>query len=402
MMVSRGKGSGIAVLVALLLVQWLPTNAFTVEVGIINKSLPTTVIFSPITGHYQVHADDEEFEITSQDLAYLTYEKGEIRVKTLDGEKGSYSSLIFSATDEGSSFKLKPVVPYGPMRAYDGDLHVSVGNGILSLLNQVELDQYVAGVVKSEVGTGADKEFYKVQAIICRTYAMSNFRRHEEEGYQLCDEVHCQVYGGKCMEVDPSSGLRYAGVEEIVKAAEVTSNVVIVDHDLELIEAAFHANCGGQTSNSEDVWIQHKSYLRSVIDTFCFQGRNSTWQKNISRSKWLGYLSSKFSYPVEDKDERMAAVGFNQPERLVYFCGREQIPLKKIRSQWRLPSAFFSVTGKGDQLTLRGRGYGHGVGLCQQGAMQMAMVGLSYKEMLQHYYRDISLIDMASLKYLLR
>jgi stage II sporulation protein D len=377
-------------------------DGIMVEVNILSSLKPTTVIFSPMVGDYKMQADSQVFEISTQDLAYLTAENGKIRVKTLEGEQGHFSVLKITASENGSSFKLKTVVPYGRMRAYDDNLDIQVSEGALTLLNRVGLDKYVAGVVKSEVGPAAHKEFYKVQSIICRTYAMSNFRRHELESFQLCDQVHCQVYGGKCTEVDPSSGLRYPRIGDIVNAAAATSNIVIVDHDLELIEAAFHANCGGHTVNSEDAWTQHKSYLRGVRDTFCIAGRNYSWEKTVGKAKWLNYLDSKYSYPVGDIEERVAALGFSQPDRLVYYCGREEIPLKRIRKDWMLSSGFFSITDRGEQLVLKGRGYGHGVGLCQQGAMEMAKVGIAYKEMLLRYYTNISLIDMASLQYLLK
>lgn len=389
-------------LIGILLCSVSALFAITVKVGVLHGKSSGTVIFSPINGIYTIKADSAQFTLTTQDLAYITYENGKISLKTLDGWKGVFNKLHIIGKEAGNSFKLKPVIPYGKLKAYDDDLMVTAGENQLVLVNEVDIDKYVAGVVKSEVGPGAVLEYYKVQAIICRTYAMSNFRRHEEEGFQLCDRVHCQVYGGKCNKVDPITGIRYTGIGDIVTAAGLTKNIVMVDHDLELINAAFHANCGGQTVNSEDGWSLYKSYLRSVKDTFCFSARSATWETEVTQEKWIEYLKSKYDYPVEDKDEKVLAIGFTQKDRLVYYCGRENILLKTLRSDWKLRSSYFSIEQKGSSLMLKGRGHGHGVGMCQQGAMLRAEANISYVDILNHYYQDISLIDMASLRYLLK
>ena len=117
---------------------------------------------------------------------------------------------------------------------------------------------YIAGVSESESGKKDNiLEYYKVQAIICRTYALKNSGKHIKEGYNLCDQEHCQVYKGRC--TNP----------EILLAVSKTTGIIIVDRYNQPINAAFHANCGGQTLNSEDVWSKPLDYLKSVPDTFC-------------------------------------------------------------------------------------------------------------------------------------
>src|SRR5208337_2379392 len=101
------------------------------------------------------------------------------------------------------------------------------------------------------------------------TYALKNSRKHITEGYNLCDMVHCEVYKGRCTK------------PEIILAVSKTSGEVIVDKDNQLINAAFHANCGGQTVNSEDVWSKSATYLKSVNDTFCINMPKARWEKTI-------------------------------------------------------------------------------------------------------------------------
>ena len=95
-------------------------------------------------------------------------------------------------------------------------------NGSLKVRNEVELENYVAGVVEMEAGSNHTLEYYKVQAIICRTYALSNLRRHETERYNLCDNVHCQVYKG-------NNRLN----QQITEATLQTKNLVLVDKKLD-------------------------------------------------------------------------------------------------------------------------------------------------------------------------
>src|SRR5690606_6809159 len=107
------------------------------------------------------------------------------------------------------------------------------------------------------------KEYFKLQGIICRTYALNNLHTHTIEGYNLCDQVHCQAYHGKTF------------YEDIVSAVMQTRGIVIVDSDISLITAVFHSSCGGQTVNSEDVWSKSLYYLRAVRDSFCLNAPNA-------------------------------------------------------------------------------------------------------------------------------
>jgi stage II sporulation protein D len=138
------------------------------------------------------------------------------------------------------------------------------------LINTVNLDSYVSRVLIEEVGYNVPDEYLKIQAIISRTYALRNLRRHKDDGFDLCNKVHCQVYHGK-KEI-PSS---------IHTATASTSGTVITDQKGEPILATFHANCGGKTANSEHVWNNPMPYLVSKIDTFCLNQRSADWNMEL-------------------------------------------------------------------------------------------------------------------------
>jgi stage II sporulation protein D len=177
--------------------------------------------------------------------------------------------------------------------------------------------------------------------------------------------------------------------------------LVVVDNDLNLITAAFHSNCGGQTVNSQDVWSVSTSYLKTIKDTFCLKQPHATWQRSIPVEDWKAYLQLKHKYPVDDTVKMNSASNFSQNNgRSIYFIDKDlKIPLKVIRSDFQLKSTFFSVEQVGENVIFKGKGYGHGVGLCQEGAMRMAKQKYSYKDILSFYYRDVHLVDLSALNY---
>jgi stage II sporulation protein D len=274
-------------------------------------------------------------------------------------------------------------------RIYKGHLIVTANNGNLKMINTLNLDDYVCGVVNAEVGKGRHPEFYKAQALLVRTYALSHLYKHLAEGFNLCDGVHCQVYYGIC----------YSSI--IADAVKQTQHQVIVDNDLNLIVAAFHSNSGGQTVNSEDIWGSKKDYLRSVIDTFSIGMPSYSWKKTIPLSEWKSYLK-KNKYPIDDSEAFRHATYLIQTSRLTHLQFQShKIPLKNIRDDLKLMSTLFNIhlNATSDSVIFYGRGFGHGVGLSQEGAMKMAKLGYTYEQIIRFYYQNVLLIDLRKLNF---
>ena len=206
------------------------------------------------------------------------------------------------------------------------------------------------------------------------------FDKHLADRYNVCDNTHCQAFNG----LSSDSLLNMAAFE--------TRGLVILNKDSILIISAFHSNCGGETSSSDDVWLSGQSYLKSVVDPYCIGSRNATWQKSFALSEWVNYIrESGYNGRVDDP----SVFNFSQDTRLAdYKTGSLTIPLIKIRSDLNLRSTFFSVYAKGDSIILKGRGYGHGVGLCQEGAMTMATKGFKYSEIINFYYTSVYISDI--------
>jgi len=179
-------------------------------------------------------------------------------------------------------------------------------------------------------------------------------------------------------------------------AVSLTAGDVIVDKDKRMISASFHSNSGGETINSEDLWNIPTTYLKSVKDTFSNGMRNSNWEHKMPVKEWLSYLSNNYKLDTDDTSKVRVVLNFEQPTRKMFLV--DSIYLKNIRKDLSLKSTFFSVKKQGDQVIIKGKGYGHGVGLSQEGAVKMVRYGYTAKQVLQYYYKDVELINYEEIK----
>ncbi len=353
-------------------------------------------IFSLKTVHAAtVNMSRGSYSLYHDSTLLTTFQQGE----TLKFEvEGSKMRVHFKGTSKLlSHFKLKgedylnnfKIGVAGEARTYEDNLVCRMEVKTILLLNDVELEHYIAGVVESEAGLRAAPEYFKLQAILCRTYALKNIERHSLEGYNLCDNVHCQAYYSKSSKIP-----------DILKATTATNGLIITDERFDLINATFHSNCGGETCNSEDVWLTPLPYLRAVKDTFCVKSRNARWKKKMSKEQWHKYLRS-IDVPAElDTTVDGEEVYFSPDGRQAsfYFPGKA-VKTTKIRTDLKLKSAYFKVQMVNDSVFIQGRGYGHGVGLCQEGAMQMAKEGYAYNQIIQYYFTGVFIVNLNALEF---
>lgn len=346
------------------------------------------ITFQSLTGKYIVEGEQNvigEIQISGSAKVEL-YQDSILRYYKDNKLIGEYTELQFKGMGFMKAFSVQILNSPTKIRDYDDDLIIRIFNKKLQLINRVNIENYTAGVVQSEaLGSSKDLQFFFVQAITCRTYALVNYLKHTDEGFNLCDDVHCQYYSSRCYHAD------------ISRATARTSGNVIVDQDNRMISAAFHSNCGGETVNSEDVWSIETSYLKTVNDTFCLHKSNAQWRYALQKDEWLTFLKEHYDYPVDDPKMRIKSYIYKQDHRKVYF--ENNIPLKNIRRDLHLRSTFFSLESKKDSVIFNGRGYGHGVGLCQQGAIKMANMGIDYTDIIKFYYANTTIIHFSELRY---
>ncbi len=364
-----------------------PVSALFLDVNIYHNFKVKAIDFSPTSGKYTLEADERIIRDFHKGISItISPLRDSVLLQINHRNVGLYKEVSLYGRGFINSFSLSSSEDSLPLRFYDDNLKVRVIDGRLQLLNNVDLEHYVAGVVQAEVGgSSKDIQFFYVQAVSCRTYALVNYLKHTVDGYNLCDQVHCQYYLGKSINSD------------IIRAVARTSGEVIIDSTGRMISAAFHSNCGGETVNSEDVWTNSTSYLKSRIDTFCTSMSKAKWEVTIAKDDFLTILYQAFDFPLEDSISVDSALHFTQEHRKVFFI--HGIPLKRIRQEFGFRSTFFSIESKNDSLLIKGRGFGHGVGLCQQGAIKMAELGINYHDIIKYYYKDTRIIHYSELKY---
>ena len=366
----------------------LPIISYSIDfkIGILRNVKLKKVTISVNDVNFSLKSPDNiiERKVTSKNQLLIEINNGKIALSIDKKFIGKFDTLKLSCTRKDTGiFNIKSNIPNLSSRSYYDDLIIFPQSNSVSLVNLIGFEKYIIGVLESEVGLGQSEDFYKVHAIISRTYALQNQYKFIHEGFYLTDLVNCQVYKGN-MYKDPT----------IINAIRATESLILVDENMDYITASYFSNSGGQTNNVEDVWSKALPYLRSIHDPYSRGGINYIWEKKILKSKWLNYLKKNFQYPINDVEALNAALNFKQEIRHKYLVDWVyQIPLTQVRKDWKLKSTYFSIFDNGEYLSFKGKGFGHGVGLSQEGAMKMIELGYDFLEVLRFYYTDVHLID---------
>jgi stage II sporulation protein D len=183
----------------------------------------------------------------------------------------------------------------------------------------------------------------------------------------------------------------------ILQAVISTQNIILTDRkDSKPIVAAYHSNCGGETESAQNAFRNNLSYLLPVTDPYCASMPNARWQKTISLDDWINYLVRN---GFKHNPKVATDFSFRQTRRTAnYKVNQFTMPVRVIRNDWQLKSTFFSISVEGANLVFRGRGYGHGVGLCQEGAMEMGRRGFKYSEIINFYYKNVNMMSVSGLQ----
>jgi stage II sporulation protein D len=356
-----------------------------VKVRLLTEANPDYFFFKVQRGSYNLDIyNNSDLALYTGDIVLVSRYNNRLAIKVRGHEGLLADSLCFRKTTDENVFNVMTNNGEYLAGSYSGDLSCIPDFGGILLINTCDIETYIAGVVKAEGGNGKTLEYFRVQAVIARTYTYRNLNKHLADGYDLCDDIHCQAFNGIITDT------------LILGAVNDTKDLVIATRDSGLIISAFHSNCGGETAPSEYVWLTAQPYLTGVEDPFCLQAKNAKWEKSVSLTDWIGMLKKKgISDFMEDAD----SFTFNQSKRVqTYEAGNISLPLREIREYFDLRSTFFNVRSNGDSILLEGKGYGHGVGLCQEGAMVMALSGKSFREIISFYYPGVLIMCISDAK----
>lgn len=361
-----------------------PVFSIQLDIGLLRNVKLKHVLFSSDSGNHTITSNSYIKKINRGESVKIQLHNDSVRLKIGDKSLGHFDTVYFNPKYDDHVFTITGLAPSLKPRKYYTQLKVFVNGNYLTLVNQINMERYLIGVLESEAGPNETKDFYKVHAVISRTYALKNINKFAHEGFNLTDLVNCQVYKGKM----------YCN-KAIEKAVKETENLVLVDKEMNYITAAYYSNSGGQTVNVEDVWLEPLTYLRSVKDPYSVGRHNYNWSKKINKERWLAYLKNSHGFPTDDTKAVQKACSFKQNYRKKYFLDwNYHILLKDVRKDLKLKSTYFSVYNHKDYVLLKGKGFGHGVGLSQEGAMQMIKLGYGFLDVLRFYYTGVHLIDL--------
>jgi len=325
-----------------------------------------------------------------------------LSIRGLDGEvhwrlcpdcaEKSGRELLVGSRDENDSmeffvtghYELRPTS--GPLFSGSYPAHIERRAGRLFVTVTMPLEEYVPAVLMAESGDFENVESQKAMAVVARTYALRFMGQHAQDGFDFCDTTHCQVFGWK-------------GANAAVRAAVNATRGEVLRFEGKLAQAFYHQNCGGTTAAAREAWpTVTEAYLTSHADTYCVARGVLKWESAIR---------------VADLDRALRSAGLTMPpgwreievvsrsesgraQRLKLSGGADgNAPISASTFRFavdrelgwnKIRSDLYDVRNAGEQIVFSGRGSGHGVGMCQAGAEEMAREGKTYREILSFYY----------------
>lgn len=269
-----------------------------------------------------------------------------------------------------------------------------------NITRDLSLEEYVLGVLATEGSLEVELEALKALAVTSRAYALHNLQRHASEGYDFCTTTHCQRYLFTI--TDERKHARFKNL--LKRAVSETAGETLRDEAGRIADAYFHAACGGQTSDIETLWgvVGAQSYLSGVRDEYCSTARHS-WINVIPVAKLARALQGDSRSDVgarlenvvvakRDRTGRVEFITLEGEQRRVLRGWDFKLIVGRALGWNMLKSSRFDVRRAGQNFIFRGDGFGHGLGLCQEGAHALARRrGASYRQILTHYFPGTSI-----------
>jgi stage II sporulation protein D len=300
--------------------------------------------------------------------------------------------LLGDVKSESSKVLIKPDDPQAALingRMFRGDIHFIKNNNTgFSVINYIELEDYIKGILYHEASHYWPQEALKAQAIVCRTYAVYQMQENKNKDFDVTSDIYSQVYGGRTSE-------RY----RTNKAVDETKDEILA-YQGKVFPAYFHATCAGHTEDASMLWNINIPPLKGVPCGFCKDSPHFNWHYVLSLDE-LGDKLAKAGYKINNIED-IVILGRDDSGRitdlkLISIKKEIKISAKDFRNIMGpnfIRSANFKVDIIKNDAVFEGFGWGHGVGLCQWGAYFMAKQGYNTAEILKYYYpgSDVKLI----------
>lgn len=274
-----------------------------------------------------------------------------------DAAEGGRAPLVTVSARGGGPASFFLAVPKRIERRYEGILTVRSVNGRLQAMVACDLETAVAASVAAETSPGTPLEALKAQAIAVRSYYLAVRGAHS--GFDFCDTTHCQFFGSP---PTPASAA--------ARAARETAGIVVAWRG-QALAARYCAACGGRTRSLRDVGEQPRNYPFYAVDCQPCLDHEPLWESRLN---------------------------FEEASSLLHSPGSEGLRMQIIRRLGfgALPGNNYTLAAQEGMLIIRGRGRGHGVGLCQRGAAAFGAAGKSFQEILTRYFPGTDLLSRAA------
>jgi stage II sporulation protein D len=290
-----------------------------------------------------------------------------------------------------------------PRRTAATAVRVRVAEGGRTGVRHVPLEEYVHGTVISEFAPEAGDpavvgRMLEVQAVISRTYALSHLGRHVRDGYDLCATTHCQLFEPSRLR---TSRWAPAGADAVRK----TSGLVLM-FDREPATALYHADCGGHTSTSAAIWGgTPRTYLRATVDDGPASRVHSTWRYETTLDSIRVALNADARTAIGARLDDLTVIqrdGAGRATRVRLKGGHSRDvtgevlrdALTRAFGDRSIKSTWFDIRKQRTSFVFEGRGFGHGVGLCQAGALARIEAGTSPSAVLLRYFPGTRLTSL--------
>lgn len=256
-----------------------------------------------------------------------------------------------------------------------------------SSIIEVPFEEYIVGVLAGEMPAEFELEALKAQAVASRSYVLYKINQNKDKDYDILDTTMNQVYLSE-EEIKEKWKDDYDKYFSKIKQAINETSYEYLEYNGEVIEAFFFSTSAGKTENSEEVFSEAKPYLRSV---------DSSWDSEVSK-----VFSETTDMSLMDFYTKLN-IGYNKNLKIEYVEKTSTGRIKKlkindilfdssdVRTKLNLKSTFFEINQKDSNVEIKTKGYGHGVGMSQYGALAMAKKGYNYEEILKYYYQGVNI-----------
>jgi stage II sporulation protein D (peptidoglycan lytic transglycosylase) len=275
--------------------------------------------------------------------------------------------------------------------AMGGQMFVKSANNRLLVINLIDLEEYVKGVVPAEMNAAWHPAALKVQAIAARSYALYQLRQNSQKEFDIMASTKDQVYRGR------------AGASAAAAHAVDSSRGLVLVHGDSPIFAAYHSTAAGATEDASYVWSMDLPYLKGVECPFDVDSPHYQWRTDVSLPALERRLRDE-GYPVGviatvdtaayTKSGRVAQLRILHSDGELFLRGED---LRRVIGYTTLASTQFDLEILGLRVQFNGKGAGHGVGLCQWGAKELAERGYTAETILRYFYPGTELRDLATL-----